>query len=71
MAKEEGIILEWVVDKILWWWTYSVVLDWWMVVHAKPKGKLKQRKIKIIPWDKVQVQLNEIDPTKGYIVYRL
>lgn len=71
MAKEEGIILEWVVDKILWWWTYSVILDWWMVVHAKPKGKLKQRKIKIIPWDKVQVQLNEIDPTKGYIVYRL
>jgi len=71
MAKEEGIVLEWVVDKILWWWTYSVVLDGGMVVHAKPKWKLKQRKIKIIPWDKVQVQLNEIDPTKGYIVYRL
>lgn len=71
MAKEEWIVLEWVVDKILWWWMYLVILDWWMAVQAKLKGKLKQRKIKIIPWDKVQVQLNEIDPTKWYIIYRL
>ena len=71
MAKEEGIVLEWVVDKILGWWTYAVILDGGMIVHAKPKWKLKQRKIKIIPGDRVQVQLNEIDPTKGYIVYRL
>ena len=71
MVKEEWIVLEWVVDKILWWWMYLVILDWWMAVQAKPKGKLKQRKIKIIPWDKVQVQLNEIDPTKWYITYRL
>ena len=71
MAKEEGIVLEWIVDKILWGWMYSVELDWWMKVQAKPKWKLTKMRIKILPGDKVRVQLNEIDPTKGYITYRL
>ena len=71
MAKTEWIVLEWVVEKILWWWMYSIILDWWMKVQAKPKWKLVKSRIKIVMWDRVQVELNEIDPTKWYIIYRL
>ena len=71
MTKNEGLVMEWVVEKVLWWGMYSVLLDGWMKVQAKPKGKLIKSKIKIVIGDRVQVELNEIDPTKGYIIYRL
>ena len=71
MSKNEAIVMEWVVDKVLWWWMYSVILDGGMKVQAKPKWKLIKSRIKIVMWDRVQVELNEIDPTKGYITYRL
>ena len=71
MTKNEGLVMEWVVEKVLWGWMYSVLLDGGMKVQAKPKGKLIKSKIKIVIWDRVQVELNEIDPTKGYIIYRL
>jgi len=71
MVKEEGIVLEWIVKKVVWWWNYIVELDGWLKIHAKPKWKLVKMKIKILPGDKVRVQLNEVDPTKGYITYRL
>ena len=63
--------MEWVVEKVVGGGTYLVVLDGWLHVQAKPKGKLIRMKIKILPGDRVQVQLNEVDPTKGYIIYRL
>ena len=71
MSKSEGIVMEWIVEKVLWWWMYSIILDGGMKVQAKPKWKLIKSRIKIVMWDKVQVELNEIDPTKGYIIYRL
>jgi len=71
MANEEWIVLEGIVDKVLWWWMYSIILDGWMKIQAKPKWKLRRSRIKIVMWDKVQVELNEIDPTKWYIIYRL
>ena len=71
MAKEEGIIMEWIVKKVAWWWNYIIELDSWLKVYAKPKWKLIKMKIKILPGDRVKVQLNEIDPIKGYIIYRL
>ena len=71
MSKNDAIVMEWVVEKVLWWWMYSIILDGGMKVQAKPKWKLIKSRIKIVMWDKVQVELNEIDPTKGYIIYRL
>lgn len=71
MAKEEGIIMEGTVEKIAGWGYYIVILDSWLKVYAKPKWKLIKMKIKILPGDRVKVQLNEIDPIKGYIIYRL
>lgn len=71
MTKSEWIVLEWIVDKVLWWWMYSVVLDGWMKVQVKLKWKLVKSRIRVLMWDKVQVELNEVDPTKWYITYRL
>ena len=67
----DKIVMEWIVEKVLWGGMYSVILDGGMKVHAKPKWKLIKSRIKIVMWDKVQVELNEIDPTKWYITYRL
>jgi len=71
MKENEWIVLDGIVDKVLWWWMYSVILDWGMQVRAKPKWRLVRSRIKIVMGDKVQVELNEIDPTKWYIIYRL
>jgi len=71
MAKNEWIILEWIVEKVLWWWMYSVILDGWMKVQVKLKWKLVKSRIRVLMWDKVQVELNEVDPTKWYVIYRL
>lgn len=66
-----AIVMEWIVTKTLWWWTYQVKLEWMdMVVIAYPSWKMKKNNIKIIEWDKVQLELNEYDPTKWRIIYR-
>jgi len=71
MKENDWIVLDGIVNKVLGWWMYLVVLDGWMEVRAKPKWKLIRSRIKIVMGDKVQVELNEIDPTKWYIIYRL
>lgn len=69
--ETDDIILDWYVKSVLWWWNYKVELEWmWMEVSAKAAGKMKLYRIKIIPWDKVQLELNEYDPTKWRIIYR-
>jgi len=51
---------------------YKVILSDWtgLVVNASLSWKMKQKKIKIILWDSVQVELNEYDMWIGRIVYR-
>jgi translation initiation factor IF-1 len=52
---------------------YEVEIDLWSNkyrVIAYMSGKMKQHKITVIPGDKVQVELNEIDPTKWRITFR-
>lgn len=73
MTKDDSkILVEGEVTKILGGWEYEVKLkeidDF--SVRAKAAWKLKQFKIKIIPWDLVQLELSEYDPTIWRIVYR-
>jgi len=66
-----GIVMEWRISKTLWGGTYQVKLEWMdMFVTAYPSGKMKKNNIKIIEWDRVQLELNEYDPTKWRIIYR-
>ncbi len=72
MVKEWVIEVEWIVQDILWGGNYKVfVEDMWLEVLAKPAGKLRKFNIKIIPGDRVKVEISTYDPTKGRITFRL
>lgn len=72
-AKEDNwIVVEWYVMDIWWWWNYIVNIEWMdLVVNAYAWGKLKKNNIKLMKWDRVQVKLNEYDPKKWIITFRL
>lgn len=71
MVKDNKIEIEWTVVEVLWWWFYKVDIGNWIFVSAKPAWKLRKNNIRIIVWDKVKVELNEYDPNKWRITYRL
>jgi translation initiation factor IF-1 len=50
--------------------TFSVELDNGHVVLAHIAGRLRRHHIKILPGDRVDVELSPYDLTKGRIVYR-
>lgn len=72
MAKEEKIEVEGIVIQNHWS-DYEVEIDLGgnkYRVIAYMSGKMKQHKITVIPGDKVQIELNEIDPSKWRITFR-
>ena len=58
MAKQEPIQLD------------GVVLESGHVIIASISGKMRMHYIKILPGDKVQVEMSPYDLTKGRITYR-
>jgi translation initiation factor IF-1 len=70
MAKQEGIKVDGVVLEALPNATFKVKLDTGHEVIAHVSGKIRIHFIKILPGDKVQVELSPYDLTKGRIVYR-
>jgi translation initiation factor IF-1 len=61
----EGVVLEAHCGGL-----FTVQLDNSQKVMARPAGKLQKHLIKIIPGDKVKVELCVYDPGKGRIVLR-
>ena len=51
--------------------TFRVELDNGHEILAHLSGKMRMHKIKILPGDKVKVQISPYDLTKGRITYRL
>lgn len=49
---------------------FKVKLDDGKEVFAHLAGKLRLHRIKILPGDKVTLEMNSYDDTKGRIVYR-
>jgi translation initiation factor IF-1 len=39
-------------------------------VQARPAGKLRMNRIRILPGDRVEVEISSYDPTRGRITYR-
>ncbi|WGK70042.1 translation initiation factor IF-1 [Candidatus Haliotispira prima] len=70
MAKEEAISLEGIVTEALPNTTFRVELDNGHLIMAYLSGKMKKYYIRIVPGDKVTVELSPYDLTKGRIVYR-
>lgn len=50
--------------------TFKVKLENGHVIHAFISGKMRMHYIKILPGDKVKVELTPYDLEKGRIIYR-
>lgn len=70
MAKQESIQLDGVVLESLGNAMFRVQLDSGHVIIASISGKMRMHYIKILPGDKVQVEMSPYDLTKGRITYR-
>ena len=70
MSKEEGIQVEGTVIEPLPNAMFRVELENKHKVLAHISGKMRMHFIKILPGDKVTVELSPYDLTRGRIVYR-
>lgn len=70
MAKEETITVEGKITETLPNAMFRVELDNGHIVLAHVSGKMRMHYIKILPGDKVTVELSPYDLTRGRIVYR-
>ena len=70
MAKEEAIVVEGTVVEPLPNAMFRVELDNGHKVLAHVSGKMRKFFIRILPGDKVTVELSPYDLTRGRITYR-
>ena len=70
MAKEEAIEVEGEIIETLPNATFRVRLQQGQEIMAYVSGKMRMHYIKILPGDRVTVQLSPYDLTKGRITYR-
>jgi len=70
MAKEEAISMEGTVSEALPNAMFRVELENKHTVLAHVSGKMRMHFIRILPGDKVTVELSPYDLTRGRIVYR-
>jgi translation initiation factor IF-1 len=70
LAKQEGVTVEGTVVESLPNAMFRVKLDNDHMVLARISGKMRLYFIKILPGDKVTVELSPYDLTRGRITYR-
>ena len=70
MAKEDVIEVLGVVDEALPTAMFKVKLDSGHIVLAHLSGKLRQNYIKILPGDKVTMEISPYDLSRGRITWR-
>ena len=70
MPKEEAIKIDGVIKETLPNATFIVQLDSGHEVLAHISGKMRMHFIKILPGDKVSLELSPYDLTRGRIIYR-
>jgi len=70
MAKEEPIKVEGVVKESLPNAMFKVTLENGHEVLAHVSGKMRMHFIKILPGDKVTMEISPYDLSRGRIVYR-
>ena len=69
MAKEEKLELEGTVTEVLKGSDYVVTLENGHTVIAYVAGKMRMNMIRILPGDKVTIELSPYDLTKGRITW--
>lgn len=70
MSKEEPIRMEATVKEALQNARFKLVLENGHEIMAHVSGKMRMNFIKILPGDKVTVEMSPYDIDKGRIVYR-
>jgi translation initiation factor IF-1 len=70
MAKEEGIQVEGIVKEALPNAFFKVELENGHEILAHISGKMRRHYIRILPDDKVLIELSPYDLTRGRITYR-
>ena len=71
MARKTGALeFEGIVVESLRNATFKVELPNWHIVLAHISGKIRKNYIKILPYDRVLVELSPYDLTRGRILYR-
>ena len=70
MAKEEKIVLDAVVTEALPDTRFMVELENGQKILAYISGRMRKFYIRILPGDKVTVEISQYDMTKGRITYR-
>ena len=70
MAKEEMIEVEGIVNETLPNAMFNVELENGHEILAHVSGKIRMNYIRILPGDKVTVEMSPYDLTKGRITYR-
>ncbi len=70
MAKDDSFEVEGTVVQALANTRFKVALETGNEVLAHVAGRMRKHFIRIVPGDKVRVELSPYDLTKGRIVYR-
>lgn len=70
MPKEEPIRIEAVVKECLPNAQFKVMIQGGHMVLAHVSGKMRMHYIKLLPGDKVMLEMTPYDTSKGRIVYR-
>jgi len=70
MPKEEGILMEGTVTKALANTQFIVKLDVGHEVMAHVAGRMRKNFIRIVPGDRVKVEVSPYDPKRGRITFR-
>jgi translation initiation factor IF-1 len=70
MAKEEAIEVEGLVKEALPNVMFRVELRNGHIILAHMSGRMRQNHIKIVPGDRVKIEMSPYDLTKGRIIYR-
>jgi len=70
MAKQPSIELDGLIKEALSNAMFRVELENGHVITAHISGKMRMHYIKILPGDKVKIEMSPYDLTKGRITYR-
>lgn len=68
--KNDHISMDGEITQASGYENFRVTLDNGMEIKATPSGKVRMNHIRLMPGDKVKVELSPYDLTRGRIVYR-
>ncbi len=71
MSAKDFIEIQGEVEELMPAATFRVLLENGHEILAHLSGKMRMHRIRLLPGDKVRVQISPYDLTKGRIVYRL